>query len=93
MNIPNYDPSIEPSDLDMIKDYMSWPLYPFLPVKKRKKDGGFPTLGVIVADNRPLVYKQSVDEVIKLDRALTDDDVQARYSSFEELIADEWVID
>ena len=78
--------------LRMGPDPNSWPLWPVLPVKSRtkKEASGIPQLGYLFeqAEGEPLRVR---DGNIYAPKA--DDPIIATYSSWQEMVADGWVVD
>lgn len=80
-------------DLLQMSDDSTWPIYPFLPMKRPINDGSgrFPEFGVLVAGKRSTIYAQSIGEVIE--KGFDDKQVQVAFGTFEELIENGWVVD
>jgi hypothetical protein len=74
------------TDVEMINDPDSWPLYPFLPVKNRKlyESAVHSAFGVIAADEPTKVKINTLD--IKTPAFIA-------YPTVEALVADGWVVD
>jgi len=85
-------------DKQMMMEHQGWPLWPFLPVKKRSdKPGEWPTCGVITVDDDgkntvPTVYEQSVDEIAR-DGVFDKRKVLRKYENIDSMVADGWVVD
>ena len=79
-------------ELIMMRDVSAWPQWPFLPVKK-SQERGFPICGVVVCDTHgkssPVIYDYNIFDQKEFDF----DKKIATYNSFEEMVADGWVVD
>lgn len=80
-------------DLAMMKDPALWPVYPYLPVKKPSPDGGWPTLGVLIEDaTEATVFFTNMFE-LPLTEAQLIKVPKKEYASFEDMVADGWIVD
>lgn len=74
-----------------------WFMWPVLPVKRRKPDGGWPDLGIMidVDEHRHKVFRvglYSLKKNVPLEEQLHGIEVD-RYESLEEVIEAGWVVD
>lgn len=76
-------------DVAFLKTPEKWPNYPLCPVKNRNEQkDNFPLLGVIVSP-RPTVY---LVNLFSIQPGMEPPETR-EYGSFEELIADGWIVD
>lgn len=68
-----------------------WPCWPLLPMKKRKKDGGFPDIGLIHANERLTIYMTNMFDVRNYEELKKKSHVD--YKSSEDIIKDGWIVD
>ena len=85
------------SDLRFLRDPFNWPNYPVCPVKsvtrKEADDSSWPKMGLVVVDS-PAVYIKNVFELLSGDLDSQLEGIEKfTYGSFEELIADGWIVD
>lgn len=78
------------TDLEMMYDHEKWPQWPWLPLKKKER--GRVILGVLLASvSQPFtiflanLWETPQSELPKMPSKV--------YSSYEAIIADEWVVD
>lgn len=91
------------TDLEFMKDASTWPLWPLLPIKNKQRDwkqqDGWPTLGTLANyksgfEPEPIVYKESVDEmIVELRNPEFKPSILKRYASLAELVDDGWIVD
>lgn len=86
-------------ELQMMKEAFSWPLWPLLPVKKRKPDGSWPTLGTMYSPHpgdavKPIIFKETVDEIVMQSKSRSFiPTVLQEYESIEAIVEDGWIVD
>ena len=83
------------SDLDMMKNPVSWKQYPFLPIKSNKT--GKLQVGFLYADKKPVIYLENIFNIGEMG-IQTIKDLQSKikfvvYVSFEDILRDEWIVD
>lgn len=79
-------------EIKMIKCFESWPLFPFLPMKKRKPGGGWPDMGVMTTMTGTDVLKVSVDKLMQ-NPALMKEAERDKFISAEAIVDAGWVVD
>lgn len=86
-------PPSSDEEVQMMKSPQQWPMYPFLPVKRRSgKRGVWPELGTMVSGNGPVVVAASIDDLMK-DPALVRNGKLYTFKSYEEIVSAGWVVD
>lgn len=78
--------------LAMMKDSSRWPCWPFLPLKRGNNELKDKNLGVLVSGYGPKVFHQYLFDLPSTIEKL-ESSPNTEYSSFEELLADGWVVD
>jgi hypothetical protein len=79
------------SQVDAMTDLGSWPLWPYLPVRRPTWNGSS-QLGFLYATGAPVVYLENLFTYTKYPVAMDSLEV-AVYDSAEDLVADGWRID
>jgi hypothetical protein len=79
-------------DRKMILSPDKWPMF-YLPLKRRKKDGGFPEIALLrSASTRP-----DVERIVQVNMTLfgmaIGEVTEIRYPTVDDLLADGWVVD
>lgn len=88
-------------ELFFIQGYQAWPLWPYLPIKKRSKNPGeWPTFATLICESlesgpKPIVYKESIDQMIVMQKEnkQANFSVLKEYKSLEEIVEDGWIVD
>jgi hypothetical protein len=73
-------------DLQMIKHPKRWPVYPFLPLKRRVPNS-FPECGYLCDGFKFMVFKASMFDPV------TERTPTTKYNTAEEVIRDGWEVD
>ena len=81
----------ERDDLAMLNDQNSWPHWPFMPMKRRRAEGGFPEMGVLVATLPLSFYKDMNLFAANLAEVVTGSEGQE--VTITEILAEGWVVD
>lgn len=75
-------------DAAFIRDDDSWPNWPLLPIKRPKKDEGWPETALITAGEKTVVIHAGM-----FDGQGIHDAKRTSYDSIEALVADGWRVD
>lgn len=73
-----------------IRDQNSWPLFPYLPMKRRKANGEFPDCALLVSGKGLTVFKISIDE---LPGSSLDKVPQEQFLTLDALLDAGWEVD
>jgi len=68
-----------------------WPNRPVLPVKRFNKAGKYTEFGIILAEDRLIVYKTNMHDFKTLDDLRKKD--KKKYKSLENLLKDGWIVE
>lgn len=85
-------PEEKAEEAHMMQERSTWPMFPFLPVKRRKPDGGFPDCAIMSVFTGYDVVVASLDDVLKDPKAM---DVAERFNfkTAAEAVEAGWVVD
>lgn len=79
-------------DREAFENPALWPMYPFLPIRRRGKPGAFPECRVISAD-KPLRVVEAGLYALPKTKAEFDALPFKDYETLNELLADGWIVD
>jgi hypothetical protein len=80
-------------DVEFMMNSDSWPMYPYLPLKKPSmKAGEWPQLGIMHASGSR-VYLTSIDELVSMSFAEKSNIKYIDYDSYDAIVEDGWLVD
>lgn len=93
----DFEEKMRQENLNMISNPATWHRYPILPIKRVNKSGGMPEFGLLLADNKPVVYMVNMWDLGDMEIKSTADIINkvksTVYTSFEAILNDGWVVD
>lgn len=78
--------------LKFLQNPLEWGMFPVLPLKRYKDEGGFPEVGFVLAGKPLIVYLDNVLAVSNEKKLLSTLNKQ-EYKCFEALMNDGWMVD
>ena len=81
------------NDLEMMTNTMNWPNFPVLPVKRYTKESCMPEAGIMVPDLPTVFVVNMWDLKSGVLKDQLKDVPKKEYATYQELIADGWVVD
>jgi len=82
-------------DLDLIEHPEKWPNWPVLPLKRDGTQGAAPEVGLLLAENKPIVYLANMFDLTsgKTFKEQLAGVNKIEYVNFTALVNDRWMVD